>query len=154
RGAHSVTAPIENFCRETSHGRHEPKRPDHLRSSEGFAACAALDQKPELGPMAGPRLCLSAEIRKPLSSTLPFGVNRGEIGTVDIDMPRPSRAEPHGETFDGRRGHTAVTRAVHFEDRRERADREAMGLLQRDSPVRCRLPARDPQTVLENAKVL
>src|SRR5215813_8164092 len=61
RGAHSVTAPIENFCRETSHGRHEPKRPDHLRSSEGFAACAALDQKPELGPMAGPRLCLSAE---------------------------------------------------------------------------------------------
>ena len=114
-----MTAPIENFCREPSHGRHEPKRPDQLPSPQGFAARAALDQKSERGPSTHPRRRLSAEIRKALSSRLAFGVNLGEVGDVDIDMPRPPRAEPHRETLDGSRGHAAVTRAVHFEDRSE-----------------------------------
>src|SRR5436309_12556332 len=118
-GAHSVTAPTENFCREPSHGRHEPKRPDQLPSPQGFAARAALDQKSERGPSTHTRGRLSAEIRKALSSRLAFGVNLGEVGDVDSDMPRPPRTEPHRETLDGSRGHAAVTRAVHFEDRSE-----------------------------------
>src|SRR5205809_7637941 len=87
RGAHSVTAPIENFCREPSHGRHEPKRPDQLPSPQGFAARAALDQKSARGPSTPPRGHLSAEIRKAPSSRLAFAANLGAVGDVDIDTP-------------------------------------------------------------------
>src|SRR5439155_25230819 len=123
---------------------------DHRPCPEGLAARAALDQKSELGPFAGPGLGSRTKISEALSSRPADRMDLGEVGGVGIHCEGPSCAKPHRQTLDGGRGDPAVAGAVHLEHWRQRAHREAIGLLQREPVVKRRLPTRDYQSVLKS----
>src|SRR5712692_3032500 len=154
RRAHPMTGPVENFGAESAHGQQQPQRPDQLRGAESLATRAALNQESEFGPRSGPTLRSRTEISETLSSRPADGEHLREVGAVDTDLGRPPRAEPPRQTLDGGRGHAAVTGAVDFEDRGQRAHREAIGFLQRELPVSRRIPGCDVEALLEGAKVI
>src|SRR5262249_8456474 len=78
----------------------------------------------------------------------------GKIGGVDVHLPWSSCTKPDRQTLDRGRGHPTVTDTVHFEDRGQRARREAPCFFQCEPAIRGRLPAYDSQAALESSKVI
>src|SRR5712691_11015324 len=154
RRAHPMTGPVESFGVEPSHGRQQPKRPQHLPGAQRLAARAALNQESKFGPLTDSGLRLRAETGQTLRGGPAEGLNLGEVGGFDIPLPRAPGAKPHRQTLDCVRGHAAMTGAVYFEDWGERAHREALGFLEREPSVRRGASTRDTQAVLEGTKMI